>query len=125
MGNNKAVSLLIFLIIVLITTLILEGNKKQYNESVIFELQQKNKELTEINNKLKDSLTYNAKYKLNLFLKIDSINKEVTLRNNRIVLLTKELSNIKGRYNHLTTDSVLLLIIKRYEKDNFSTSTNK
>jgi len=97
MGNNKAVSLLIFLIIVLITTLILEGNKKQYNESVIFELQQKNKELTEINNKL----------------------------NNRIVLLTKELSNIKGRYNHLTTDSVLLLIIKRYEKDNFSTSTNK
>lgn len=115
--RNKLLSFTVFLVIILIVILISEGNKNESNRILLNELYKTRQELLNKNKLLKDSLDLSNKERQLYKDSLININKDVKVINNNLTKLRQELKNIKGKYSHLTSDSILSIVNKRYEKD--------
>lgn len=119
MKKNLIFNIAIGLIILLFLILLFAINKKntayqQYIKDIEFQ----NSILKKENELLVIQLRLNSEFRKKVYKDRDSINNVIFQLKNRVKTRDKELSQIKGKYENLSLDSLLKIATERYEKDN-------
>ena len=119
MKKNLLFNIAIGLIILLFLILLFAINKKNtaYQQH-IKDIEFQNSILKKENELLVIQLHLNSEFRKKVYKDRDSINNVIFQLKNRVKTRDKELSQIKGKYENLSLDSLLKIATERYEKDN-------
>lgn len=118
MKKNLLFNVAIGLIILLFLILLFAINKKNtaYQQH-IKDIEFQNSILKKENELLVIQLHLNSEFRKKVYKDRDSINNVIFQLKNRVKTRDKELSQIKGKYENLSLDSLLKIATERYEKD--------